>query len=64
MLACGADPAAYRVELEGLGFELHAPHKRTLRPADDHAALIARCPGRVYTNLVGLKGRFVSPATA
>lgn len=64
MRACGADPAAYLVELEGLGFELHEPQKRTLRPADDHAALIARCPGRVYTNLVGLKGRFASPATA
>ncbi|HSG88522.1 MAG TPA: FkbM family methyltransferase [Pseudomonadales bacterium] len=62
MRACGGDAGAYLADLEALGFRLFEPHGRELRPIGDHAALIERCQGRAYANLVGLKGRFSDPA--
>lgn len=62
MRACGGDPAAYLQSLDDHGFRLFELDGTSLRAIDDHGALIERCPGRVYRNLVGLKGRFEAPS--
>lgn len=55
---CGSNPSAYLIMLEDIGFELYTLEGKTLRPVLDHQALIASSPGRIYRNLVGIKGRF------
>ena len=55
---CGSNPHAYLTMLEDLGFKLYSLDGPTLRPILDHQSLIASSPGRVYRNLVGIKGRF------
>lgn len=55
---CGSSPSAYLCMLEDLGLSLYSLDGTTLRPVLDHQTLIASCPGRVYRNLVGIKGRF------
>lgn len=55
---CESSPSAYLTMLEELGFELYTLEGTTLRPVLDHQALIASSPGRVYRNVVGIKGRF------
>lgn len=57
---CGSSPSAYLTMLEDLGLRLYSLERTTLRPVLDHQALIASCPGRVYRNLVGIKGRFTN----
>lgn len=55
---CGSNPSAYLTTLEDIGFELYTLEGKTLRPVLDHQGLIASSPGRIYRNLVGIKGRF------
>jgi FkbM family methyltransferase len=58
LTSCGSSPSAYLSMLEDIGLSLYSLEGTTLRPVWDHQALIASCPGRVYRNLVGIKGRF------
>jgi len=55
---CGSSPSAYLTMLEDIGLRLYSLEGTIVRPVLDHQALIASCPGRVYRNLVGIKGRF------
>jgi FkbM family methyltransferase len=55
---CGSSPSDYLTMLEDIGLSLYSLDGTILRPVLDHQALIASCPGRVYRNLVGIKGRF------
>jgi FkbM family methyltransferase len=58
LTSCGSSPSAYLSMLEDIGLSLYSLDGTTLRPVLDHQALIESCPGRVYRNLVGIKGRF------
>jgi FkbM family methyltransferase len=57
LASCGSRPGDYLRVLEDIGFNLYLLDGAALRPVSDHQALTASCPGRVYRNLVGLKGR-------
>lgn len=54
---CGSSPRAYLRSLESLGFHLYSLERNRLLPIESHDKLIESCPGRVYRNLIGAKGR-------
>lgn len=58
LTSCGSSPSAYLSVLEDVGLSLYSLDGTTLRPVLDHQAFVASCPGRVYRNLFGIKGRF------
>jgi len=58
LTSCESSPSAYLSMLEDIGFSLYSLDGTILRPVLDYQVLIESCPGRVYCNLVGIKGRF------
>jgi FkbM family methyltransferase len=55
---CGSAPEEYLALLRELGFKLYELSGHRLTAINDLEHLISRCPGRVYRNLIGVKGRF------
>jgi FkbM family methyltransferase len=55
---CGSSPEEYLSLLQNLGFSLYELDRHILIPILDFKYLISRCPGRVYKNLIGLKGKY------
>lgn len=51
----GSNPEHYLQTLTELGFKLFVLEGEKLHPAEDHQALIANCPGRLYRNLIGIR---------
>lgn len=62
--SCGEDAVEYFGSLVQLGFSLHELEESSLRlvPVTSGEELVRRNPGRHYTNLIGLKGEFVTMA--
>lgn len=56
---CGCNPRHYLSLLQDFGFTIYELSGKTLEKVQDFEDLISRCPGRVYRNLICLKGRFV-----
>jgi FkbM family methyltransferase len=57
---CGFTPHLYLSLLQELGFTLYELSGKTLEEIKDFDDIISRSPGRVYRNLIGLKGMFAS----
>jgi hypothetical protein len=57
---CGATPHLYLSLLQELGFTLYELSGKALEEIKDFDDIISRSPGRVYRNLIGLKGTFTS----
>ncbi|MFV0416345.1 MAG: FkbM family methyltransferase [Chthoniobacterales bacterium] len=55
---CGSTPQQYLHLLRDLGFTLYELSGKTLEEIKDFDDIIARSPGRVYKNLVALKGKY------
>jgi len=55
---CGGNPEQYLALLQELGFKLYELAGKSLVEIKDFADIISRCPGRVYRNLIGYKGRY------
>lgn len=55
---CGSSPGEYLRLLQDLGFSLFELDGKSMVPVHDFQLLISRCPGRVYRNLIGLKGKY------
>ncbi len=53
---CGFTPHLYLSLLQELGFTLYELSGKTLEEIKDFDDIISRSPGRVYRNLIGLKG--------
>lgn len=56
---CGSSPSEYLTLLQDLGFTLYELAGKNLKKIEDFERLISKTPGRIYRNLVGLKGKFV-----
>lgn len=52
----GSPPEEFLADLGSMGFQLYAPRSGRFSPIHDLHDMIHRHPGRVYANLVGLKG--------
>jgi FkbM family methyltransferase len=52
------NPGNYLESLKRHGFTLYELYKNRILPMDSPESLVSRNPGRKYTNLIGLKGRF------
>lgn len=61
---CGGEPERYLALLRELGFVLFELAGEELLEVGAFENLIARAPGRVYRNLIGLKGKFVEKQKA
>lgn len=55
---CGIAPYLYLSLLQELGFTLYELSRKRLVEIKDFEDIISRCPGRVYRNLIGIKGKF------
>jgi FkbM family methyltransferase len=56
---CGSDPEDYLGMLRAMGFRLFEMRGKRLAAIDDNARLIAGTPGRMYKNIVGVKGKYL-----
>ncbi|MBN1451285.1 MAG: FkbM family methyltransferase [Anaerolineales bacterium] len=66
LLESGGSPTEYLQMLIDLGFTLYTLNERphgSITPLEDWEALIARLPGRKYTDIVGVKGYDLSQGT-
>jgi len=61
--SCGNKPQECLSLLQSLGFTLYELFCEDLRLITDWEDFIHRCPGRVYKNLIGLKGRYKNKLT-
>lgn len=55
---CGGTPDAYLSLLRELGFTLYELSGRGLEKIGNFEDIISQCPGRVYKNLIALKGKY------
>jgi FkbM family methyltransferase len=56
----GSPPEQFLGDLDSMGFKLYAPKSGRMAPIDDLHDAIHKNPGRIYANLVALKG--ISPS--
>jgi len=52
----GCSPEQFLGDLDAMGFKLYAPKSARLSPIEDLREAIHKNPGRIYANLVALKG--------
>jgi hypothetical protein len=57
---CGATPLSYLRLLSDLGFSLYELLNGRLQTLNDFQSIIDKSPGRIYRNVIGLKGKYAS----